>query len=129
MMTATFHFGERLFRDGGGGVGIAAPLLVRVSGLRTLVLVDLVVRVQHGLEQLQPVQGLVGVRVVGSAIMSFIFGSGFPRNLFFASNLQMIPSQLRIIQGDPSPRGLGLVDLDLGCSTVLLGQHHSCSTA
>ena len=33
------------------------------------------------------------------------------------------------IQGDPSPRGLGWVDLDLGCSTVLLGQHRSCSTA
>ena len=28
---------------------------------------------------------------------------------------------LYIVQGDPSPRGLGWVDL--GCSTVLLGQH------
>ena len=26
------------------------------------------------------------------------------------------------IQGDPSPGGLGSVDLDLGCSTILLGQ-------
>ena len=34
-----------------------------------------------------------------------------------------------LIQGDPSPRGLVWVDLDLGCSTVLHGQHHSCSTA
>ena len=33
------------------------------------------------------------------------------------------------IQGYQSPRGLGWVDLDLGCSTVLLGQHQSCSTA
>ena len=33
------------------------------------------------------------------------------------------------MQGDPSPRGLDWVDLDLGCSTVLLGQHHSCTTA
>ena len=36
---------------------------------------------------------------------------------------------LTYLQGDPSPRGLGWVDLDLGCSTVLLGQHRSCSTA
>ena len=33
------------------------------------------------------------------------------------------------VQGDPCPRRLGFVDLDLGCSTVLLGQHRSCSTA
>ena len=26
------------------------------------------------------------------------------------------------VQGVPCPRGLGFVDLDLGCSTTLLGQ-------
>ena len=63
-MMATFHFGERLLRDGGVGVCVAAPLLVRVAApRRALVLV----RVQHGLEQLQPVQGLVPVGVVGPA--------------------------------------------------------------
>ena len=30
--------------------------------------------------------------------------------------------QLNTLQGGPSPGGLGLVDLDLGCSTILLGQ-------
>ena len=66
---ATFHFGERLLRDGGVGVGVAAPLLVRVAAPRALVLV----RVQHGLEQLQPVQGLVPVRVVGPATPAVSF--------------------------------------------------------
>ena len=27
-----------------------------------------------------------------------------------------------LVQGVPCPRGLGFVDLDLGCSTTLLGQ-------
>ena len=33
-----------------------------------------------------------------------------------------IPGIIRSVQGVPCPRGLGFVDLDLGCSTTLLGQ-------
>ena len=41
-------------------------------------------------------------------------------NLFLAST--SVQPDRSPVQGGPSPGGLGLVDLDMGCSTILLGQ-------
>ena len=89
-ITVTFHLGESLLRDGGrSGGGVAAPLLVRVSapGIGAVTVV-LAARVQHGLEQLQPVQRLVPVAVVGPASIRVYFPIGFPSNLI----LYLLPS-------------------------------------